>query len=35
VRVDSFDGERVLVSSGLALGNRVVTEGAHLLGQIR
>ena len=35
VRTDSFDGERVLVSSGLALGNRVVTEGAHLLGQIR
>jgi len=35
VRADSFDGERVLVSSGLAVGQRVVVQGAHLLGQIR
>lgn len=35
VRADSFDGERVLVSSGLAVGHRIVVQGAHLLSQIR
>jgi len=35
VRVEPFDGDRVLVVSGLASGARVVTQGAELLDQIR
>ncbi len=35
VRVEPLDGERVLVFSGLGPGQRVVTQGAELLDQVR
>lgn len=35
VRIEPLDGERVLVSSGLADGARIVVQGAELLGQVR
>jgi hypothetical protein len=35
VRVEALDGERVLVTSGLAAGQRIVTQGAELLDQVR
>jgi cobalt-zinc-cadmium efflux system membrane fusion protein len=35
VRVEPLDGERVLVTSGLSAGARVVTQGAELLDQLR
>ncbi|MDD2741543.1 MAG: HlyD family efflux transporter periplasmic adaptor subunit [Rhodocyclaceae bacterium] len=35
VRSEPFDGARVIVRSGLQAGERVVTEGAALLNQIR
>jgi hypothetical protein len=35
VRVEPLDGERVLVSQGLEPGQRVVVQGAELLGHIR
>jgi cobalt-zinc-cadmium efflux system membrane fusion protein len=35
VRVEPLDGDRVLVSSGLTPGKRIVTQGAELLDQVR
>ncbi|MGF3024044.1 efflux RND transporter periplasmic adaptor subunit [Methylobacterium aquaticum] len=35
VRVEPLDADRVLVLSGLAAGQRVVTQGAELLNQVR
>jgi membrane fusion protein, heavy metal efflux system len=35
VRFEPLDGQRVVVSAGLAADMRVVTEGATLLNQIR
>jgi membrane fusion protein, heavy metal efflux system len=35
VRVEPLDGDRVLVSSGLGAGQRIVTQGAELLDQVR
>lgn len=35
VRVEPLDGARVLVVSGVAAGQRIVTQGAELLNQIR
>jgi RND family efflux transporter MFP subunit len=35
VRVEPLDGDRVLVSSGLGAGKRIVTQGAELLDQVR
>jgi hypothetical protein len=35
VRVEPLDGARVLVVAGLEAGERVVTQGAELLGQLR
>jgi multidrug efflux pump subunit AcrA (membrane-fusion protein) len=35
VRVESLDGERVLIVSGVEPGRRIVTQGAELLNQIR
>lgn len=35
VRVEPLDGDHVLVSSGLASGQRIVTQGAELLDQVR
>jgi RND family efflux transporter MFP subunit len=35
VRVEPLDGNRVLVSSGLGAGKRIVTQGAELLDQVR
>lgn len=35
VRIEPLDGDRVFVASGLAAGNRIVVQGAELLGQVR
>jgi len=35
VRVEALDGDRMLVSSGLGAGKRIVTQGAELLDQVR
>ena len=35
VRVEPLDADNVLIASGLGAGQRVVTQGAELLGQIR
>lgn len=35
VRTRPFDGDRVLVTAGLAAGDRVVVEGAELINQVR
>jgi multidrug efflux pump subunit AcrA (membrane-fusion protein) len=35
VRIEPLDGQRVLVSSGLTAGRRVVVQGAELIDHIR
>lgn len=35
VRIEPLDGERVLIVSGIASGQRIVSQGAELLNQIR
>jgi hypothetical protein len=35
VRTEALDGARVLVVAGLKPGQRIVTQGAELLNQVR
>ena len=35
VRIEPLDGERVLIVSGIGPGQRIVSQGAELLNQIR
>jgi ABC-type phosphonate transport system ATPase subunit len=35
VRVEPLDGERVLVSAGIEVGQRIVVQGAELLDHVR
>ena len=35
VRIEPLDGERVLIVSGIGTGQRIVSQGAELLNQIR
>lgn len=35
VRIEPLDGERVLLAAGIALGKRIVVQGAELVGHVR
>ena len=35
VRIESLDGERVLIAAGLEAGKRIVVQGAELVGHVR